>query len=470
MKNIKNITLITVLASILFSACDPNGYLGVKPRGKDIPTEYKHFDGLLVSFNMLRWSTFMDVLYFPPLSDEFTVTERSLGQLTTLMGNQGKLCYEYNRDYLLPDDLPDDWGYNNNIYIANLVINNVMNTNANESEKLSTQSEARMLRAWYLFRNAQIYLKPYDDSYAENEPGLPIVTEANTMQETFNRGTMKELFDFIVNEMEESCPNIANNTCYSFRIEKADAYTMLGQVYHYMNKYDKALVVMRLAKQYADDTGAAKFYNLNEIDEANIRYDGISIYDKVENMRNLYVTQSCLSRYYPNYTTTASLYAKPEYSSLFGKTDRRQYRFLNENGLFRPCSISYVQMGVTSYDLYLILAECEARTGNKETARDLLKVLRENRMPTEDAPVPAEVDSKEKLIKFCVEESIREHLGDGHFYFTMKRLWNDTLFTDLKAGYCHKIIDTGESFLFKDENLEMNIPETVLKWNNYWIY
>mgnify|MGYP004423972805 FL=1 len=141
-----------------------------------------------------------------------------------------------------------------------------MNTDAEEADKLSTQSEARVMRAWYLFRIAQIYLKPYNDSYADSEPGLPIITEANTLQETFERGTMRELFDFIITEMEESCPHIYNSTAYSFRTEKADAYAMLGHVYHYMNRYDKALEALRFAKKYADEAGSAKFYDLNTMD------------------------------------------------------------------------------------------------------------------------------------------------------------------------------------------------------------
>ena len=89
-------------------------------------------------------------------------------------------------------------------------------------------------------------------------------------------------------------------------------------------------------------------------------------------------------------------------------------------------------------------------------------------MSAEDAPVPAEVDTKDKLVRFCVEESIREHLGDGLFFFEMKRLWDDPLFADLKANYEHKIIGTGESFQFGEENLEVNIPQYVLKWNTNW--
>lgn len=469
MKNLKNIILLSIAATVLFTACDPDKFLGIKPRGKDVATEYKHYDGLLTSFDMIKWSLGnTDKLYFPILSDEYTVTERSFSELGSMMGEQGSECYKYKRNFLLPDDMPADWGYNSNMYVCNLIINNVLNTDADEADKLSTQSEARVMRAWYLFRVAQIYLKPYNDSYADSEAGLPIITEANTLQETFERGTMKELFDFITTEMEESCPNIHNNTCYSFRTEKADAYAMLGHVYHYMNRYDKALEAMRLAKKYADETDGAKFYNLNEMEEASVRCSGIYHFDNIEYMRNIVGFNDCIPYYSQYYVSTATMYAKPEYYALFSSTDRRQYRFELSDGLYRICYRGDTPMGMTSYGLYLVLAECEARAGDMNSAKEVLETLRRYRMPAEDAPVPAEIDSRDALIKFCVEEGIREHLGDGLFFFEMKRLWSDPLFAYLKAGYGHKVVGTDIYYPFAEENLEVNIPESVLKWNTNW--
>lgn len=463
--------IYTILACVmLLSACNPDDFLGIKPRGKDVPSEYKHYEGLLTSFDMIKWTIdFNGKLYFPILSDEYIVTERSLNQLASEMGQQGRACYQYEKNFLLPDDMPGDWGYNSNTYALNLIINNVMATEAAEADKLATLSEARVFRSWILFRIAQIYLKPYDESYAENTPGLPIITESNTLQETFERATMKELFDFITKEMEESCPHVRNTTAYTFRIEKADAYAMMGHVYHYMNKYDKALEAMRLAKQYADENNSAQFYDLNTMEPDEIIYDGVYHFDNIEYMRNSIGFNDCISWYYPYYQTTATMYAKPEYYALYSATDRRQYRFDEEdNGLHRVVTGEDTPMGMTSYGLYLVLAECEARSGDANAAKNALKELRKYRMPEEDAAVPADIDTKDELIKFCVEESIRENLGNGLFFFEMKRLWNDPLFAYLKAGYGHKVHGTTTVYPFTESHLEVNIPEAVLKWNTNW--
>lgn len=469
MKTIFKYSFLTLVSILLLTSCNPDDFLGIKPRGKDVPKDFEHFEGLLNSFDMMRWAAGSGTsIFFPLLSDEYTVTETSIDEVAYNLGQQGKDCYKYNCDFLLEDDMPADWGYDKKMYTLNVIISDVMNSvNGTDVEKESVLSEARVLRSWILFRIAQIYLQPYDESTAADTEGLPIISEANTVQDYFERASMKQLFDFITSEMEESCPNILNETCYIYRVEKADAYTMLGSVYFYMGKYDKALEALRIAKASADESGAAKFYDLNTMSDSEISYDGVYHYNNIENMRNLWANNSCVTFYFPSFPFMGSVYAKPKYFSLYSSSDRRQYRFILEAGFQRVCK-SDVPMGITSSDLYLFLAECEARVGDLNSAKTLLKELRKNRMPLSDASVPSSIDTKEELVRFSVEEIIRENLGNGLFFFQMKRLWNDSAFSDLKIDYIHKIEGTSESFPFTESQLEVKIPKSVLNWNTNW--
>lgn len=470
MKYLVKITYILLFSIILLPSCNPDNFLEFKPRGKDVPSEWKHYDGLLTQFDMIKWDLSDNgTLYFPALSDEYTTTKSGYDQIGASIGEQGRKCYKYDPDFLYPDDMPADWGYNANMYTLNLIINNVLKSSgSDEASKLSTQSEARVMRAWILFRVAQIYLKPYNEATAATDHGLPIITVANTLQETFNRATVKELYDFITTEMEESCGNIKNSTAYTFRTERPEAYAMLGTVYQYMKKYDKSLEAMRLAKRYADEAKSMQFYNLNTMEPATILYDGVYHFKNIEYMRNLVGFNTLVVYYYPFYYIQSSVFAKSKYFALYSATDRRQYRFLNENGNQRVVKGNNTPMGITSYGLLLTLAEAEARVGDMESAKADLYELRKYRMPVADAPVPSSIDTKDKLIRFCVEENIREHLGDGLFYFDMKRLWSDPLFADLKPDYCHEIIGTSEKYPFTEAQLEVKIPEAVLKWNTNW--
>ena len=464
---LKKILYLLVLFTLVLQSCNPDDFLGIKPRGKDIPREYKHYDGLMTAFEMIRWQLAGNRLFFPLMSDEYTVTETSMQRLVTQAYTQGKECFVYNPDFLLEDDIPYDWGYNANMYAYNLIINNVMGcTDASEAQKLSTQSEARVNRAWILFRMAQIYLKPYNESYAADTPALPIISESSTMTEVFERVSMKELFNFIVKEMEESCPNIQNATAFRFRTEKGDAYTMLGKVYHYMGNYKKALECLRLAKQYVEENGSAIITDLNTVADNKVMADGVLHMNEPQNMRNIWCPNYAIVTY--SATSVPSLLVKDKYFNLFSEGDRRALRFpLYENNR-RACDTD-TPMGVCSYNLYIVLAECEAREGSLANAKAALEHLRQYRLTPDYVAVPADVDTKEEYIKFAVEEWIRENLGNGKFYFEMKRLWNDPQFQYLKAEYQHEVLGTEQVYPFTEAQLEMKIPTSVLKWNTNWV-
>ncbi len=468
MKTIYKYIFIPVLA--LFAGCDPNSFLDIKPRGKDIPTSYVHYEGLLNSFNMIKFpgSAYSGNMFFPVLSDEYYVTEHSLEQLSSSLGQEGREAYKYNRNFMLPDALPSDWNYTDNTYVFNLIINNVMDSEGgDEKSRLAVQSEARVMRAWSLFRTAMVFCKPYDESTASQDLGIPIVREADTNLDNFERGTLKDLYDFIVTEMEESAPNIGNETALLYRTERADAYMMLGLVYYYMNRYDDALTALREAKRLADESGAANFYDYNEQTEEWIKSRTDYHFSNIEYMRDYWWSNSCIAYYSPSYAGEGITFVKQKYYDLYGDTDRRKLRFLNEDGNMRPLD-GDVQLGLTSPTLYIALAECEARSGDESSAKSLLEEFRKYRMPASDAAVPADIDTKDKLIRFCVEERIREELGTGLFFFEMRRLWDDPLFQDLKADYGHEVVGTSEKYELTEDNLVMMIPTKVMSWNPDW--
>ena len=181
--------------------------------------------------------------------------------------------------------------------------------------------------------------------------------------------------------------------------------------------YGKVPSFQMLLKQYADENNSAKFYDLNTLEPDEIIYDGVYHFDNIEYMRNIIGFNDCISWYYPYYQTTATMYAKPEYYALYSATDRRQYRFdAEENGLHRVVTGEDTPMGLTSYSLYLVLAECEARAGDASAAKNALKELRKYRMPEADAAVPADIDTKDKLIKFCVVKIFIKCICNWNFF------------------------------------------------------
>jgi len=479
----RNLYTLLLAVTALVSGCDSDEFLGVKPRGKDVPSTFQHYEGLLNNFNpLILYSSGAGNLYCTLLSDEWYATKASFAQLGSQMGGpQGASAYRYEADIMRPDENCDDWAFNSSIYTYNMIINEVMDAEGGtEQQKLAVQAEARVMRAWLHFKVAQIFCKPYNEATAATDLGLPVLSSTDITADNYSRGNLKELYDFIVSELEAACPNVQNGTNLIYRTEKGDAYLMLGSVYFYMNQYDKALQALRLAKQYATENESLVLRNYNDPAEymnfmMGILGSSMMHYENPEYLRDLntmntFIPMMCIPMM--SYFMPASLYIKQKYMDLFAAGDyRKMFRF-GQGAMdtdLRPSVIFDAQMGATSPDLYTLLAECEARSGSDAEAKNILLELRKHRMPEAVAAVPETVATKDQLIRFCVEERIREILGTGKFFFEMRRLWNDPLFADYKADYKHEIVDAAgnETYPLTEDRLVMRIPPEVLNWNDW---
>ena len=168
------------------------------------------------------------------------------------------------------------------------------------------------------------------------------------------------------------------------------------------------------------------------------------------------------------------VYVKPEYMALYSKNDHRAKFFSDKDytGVTqwpyskRVCRYMFTVCGDLP-DLYLMLAECKARTGDETGARADLLALREKRMPAAEAAIPASVNSKEKLIRFVLEERTREFMMSGMRWFDIRRLWNDPLFQDDKKNYTHKVGE--QTYTLTEDRLTYRIPPKVMSFNRGWV-
>ena len=161
---------------------------------------------------------------------------------------------------------------------------------------------------------------------------------------------------------------------------------------------------------------------------------------------------------------------------MYGQDDLRRNFFSNKTrtgaameGYRRlPCRTVF-NLGVEMPDLYLMLVECQARSMDQalqNEARINLVEFRRHRMSQEAAVIPADITSQEKLIRFVVEERLREYMMTGIRWFDMRRLWNDPLFQDWKAEYTHT--DGESTYALTEDRLVYQIPPKILVFNNDW--
>lgn len=468
------------LAALLFcGSCD--NFLDKQPRGNAIAESTEHYNGLFNNVQLMNLS-FSESYYSYWKSDEIIFTPRCYTDLAGFSSYPQSIAnaFQYREKVYREDENCLEWANcYNHIYTYNVIVNGVPDATGDEIQKKYLLAEARVSRAYMHFLLAQWFAMPYNESTADSEPAVPIVTKANSQVNQFERATVKQLYDFVTTEMEAACPDLEERNEHKMRIYKATGYTLLGKVYWMMGKYDRAIAPLTTAKAIIENDPTTYFYDYNEEQEA-FGYEEMSMEDldaiipyKFRSHEVLFNKQNALMlSFYANYYAQVVPYLKPEFYALFDEHDLRRNRIITKDNASEPLPYpsavfpgSMINFGVELPELYLMLAESEARAGSTDNARRLLLELREKRMLTGHAAIPADVRTQEELIRFCVDEQTREFIGCGHRWYNVRRLWNDPLFQDMKPITHY---DGTATYTLKEPQLKIEIPETVLIWNENW--
>ncbi|MNK97115.1 SusD family protein [compost metagenome] len=196
---------------------------------------------------------------------------------------------------------------------------------------------------------------------------------------------------------------------------------------------------------------------------------------------NLYNNQESL---YSRQTTgdwtslTNALLLRPETMALYGTSDLRRAFTRNNpypggaafplNMAQRVAPFSPI-IGMVVPDVYLMRAEVKARLNDLSGGVADVEALRNKRMPAADAMVPSAVASNRlSLVKFIMEERIREFAALGYRWFDMRRLSVDPEFKSL-VKYDHTVYtstgNVSKTFTLLPDRLTFKIPPKILDEN-----
>ncbi|MFB6454142.1 RagB/SusD family nutrient uptake outer membrane protein [Chitinophaga sp. Hz27] len=412
-------------------------------------------DGLFstVSQHMVRLFQWQDVIYFP--NDPYQRQPLLLGSIVT------------------------------NMYSLNKIINEVMNSSeGTDAQKRSIRAEARATRAWGNFQLINLYAKPYQAATAGTDLGFPIITQADITATVFKRGTVQEMYDFIIKDLTEALPDLPVVPVIRTRMSKAAVEGMLGKIYLFMGRYNDALPLLNAA--FNDlGTGGAQLYDYNQTMAPGGAFLPISNnYGPTKGPGNSYIdmTESILFKVFYNAGFNGNFYGNnglvltPQTAALYGASDLRLLLYTNKNpdgslnagGRLRKYGVMYSRYGLELSELYLLRAECKARLNDLSGAVEDVQTLRAHRMPVVDATVPATVAGDQvALIKFIIEERIREFAMEGYRWFDMRRLSVDPLFTGITFTHTlyNKDGSTVSYTLRQPDRLVLQLPYNFMQYN-----
>lgn len=469
MKKIYSILAIALVA-LTASSCIRD-FLDLKPRGKEIASTYDHYVGM---FNHTSQVSFTGNFVFQNLGEELLSNASAMAQLDTKQGEPGALAFKYDSNPYVGDIASPEWDTPySRIYRYNVIIDEIMDAkDCTQEQKKAVLAEARVQRAYMHFIASLMFSKPYSEATAATDLSVPVVTVANTMDsEKYTRSTVKDIYDWMIKEISESIPDLPAGEKGITRVYKGTANALLGRILMQKGDYAAALACLRDAKSQID---AITDYALLDYRTKGSTWLGGKTYYK--SYPRFYNSSECVCTHYLSITNLTSDTAVPifglkaDFVSQYGEGDLRAMLVTQHaaTGLYRPVGRQEQNFMLELPDLYMMLAECEARAGEESAARDLMLVYRKSRFTTDElAQIPASVDSRDKLVQFIVNERVLEYPGLGISVIDMKRLWNDPLFADKKARYVH---DTGDgTFSASAENqLTWKIPYKVIKYHPNW--
>jgi starch-binding outer membrane protein, SusD/RagB family len=417
-------------------------FLALEGCSKDF-LEVKQTKSLQVPHTIADFQAILDYNFLPGNSahtlgangsDEYIITEARWTQLATEAYAYLRDVYVWSKEInMLQYEQNKDW---NRAYVyifyANHAlsgINAIKPTADEQAAWNNVKGSALFFRAFNYYALAQQYAYPYVKG-ADNPNGLPLRLEADVtlaVQRSSVHATYEQMLQDAL-KSAELLPAETKRTNY-IRPGKVAAYALLAKIYLQMEDYEKAAeyagLCLALRGQLID------FNTIGATDPAN-RYEYAFEADYgVSNPEVLYYSVSD-----NGYATALNVMFKdrtafePSLLALYGPGDLRysvyfrpyidmdDYRFLVMKGSY--AAYAYFS-GLAVDEMYLLRAECNARTNKIDKALSDLNLLLKNRIdPAHFSPV-TETDP-EKLLKQIFLERRKEMVLRGTRWEDLRRL------------------------------------------------
>ncbi len=327
-----------------------------------------------------------------------------------------------------------DWVYPyQNIYTCNSTIKGVgqiTKTTSNSSQWDQVYGSALFYRGLNYYCLAQDFIKPYDSSTANTDPGVPLRLEANIAQQV-GRGTGQEVYNQIISDLKQSIPLLFTGPQpyqQHYLPTKAAAFAQLARVYLSIRDYTNAKI----------NADSALKYNHTLLNYNSIPSDGATN------------TKLTMPAYYNNpevffYCNINDPYLNPLRVSVdtvlyqsYADNDLRKKFFFNLIDYAPSTPIAFVGtydgtsrsllFSATAVDeLFLIRAECEARQGDINSAMNDLNTLLAQRWKTGTFVSYTATDPTDALTKVLTERR-KELVMRGVRWSDLRRLNKDPRF------------------------------------------
>lgn len=374
------------------------------------------------------------------------------GDYNSLDRNSQK-AYTWNlKTYNNGGDWSDEYDV---IFNANLCLDQlrqIEKTSANISEWNNIKGSALFYRAYYFLNLVWDYGKAYDKDSSKKDLGIVLrLSSDNTIPSV--RSTVTDCYNQIIKDLDEAEGLLPDKPVHPMRPSRAASYGTLARTYLSMRMYDSAY-------KYADATLKIQSdlldYNGSDVDATS--YVPFHPFNKEV---IFYSTQS------GNYGSKTFFVASID-TNLISSYDNNDLRL---SVYFFPYLASYYSFkgnysaalypnytGISTDEMILIRAECEARKGQVSDAINDLNALLEKRYKTGTFTPLVINDQKEALTRILLERR-KELVMRGLRWIDIKRLNKE----GDQITLVRKIDDQTYTLLPNSDYYALPLPDDIIR-------
>jgi len=278
----------------------------------------------------------------------------------------------------------------------------------------NVKGSALFFRSFNFFCLAQEYCKAYVSSSADHDPGLPLRTDYD-VNINVGRSSVRLTYDQVIRDLKTSLTLLDTEPKAKTRPSRQAAFALLARVYLAMEVYDEAGL-------YADSA--------LQIQPELMHYSTLRASDAYPFSR--FSTEVIFHSTFSYGIFNASrLLVEPDLYASYAQGDYRRVLFFSKtaNGMtFRGGYSGDKNLfgGLATNELYLIRAECNARTGKVAAAMTDLNELLRTRWNGNF--VPFETGDPERALEIILKERKKELVFRGLRWTDLRRLNNDDRF------------------------------------------
>ncbi|AIM39036.1 hypothetical protein KO02_21840 [Sphingobacterium sp. ML3W] len=312
--------------------------------------------------------------------------------------------------------------------IANTIIYEKDNMSGTTAEKASVIAESKMLRAFAYFILINTYAKPYDKATAATDGGVALKLDPLIeTQPSLAKSTVAEVYQQIETDINDAIPELNINAKTPYRFNKAAAYALKAKVHLFKKEYDACIAAALQSYKLNHQT-----YDLVNLIDASNNKPSTPIYATGE--ENLFFATTGTSYTYIGeemiYLYRNGLLANGQSNAVkdvrldLYKQPASTIKDYKHMRAWEPNAkeFSVNNVGLTTTEVMLMLAECYARKGEYERTKQYLKPYLQSRYKNYDHNSFTLPSSEENVVNFVLAERRKELVRGINRFLDLRRL------------------------------------------------